>query len=95
MATANKTSIYATTKHINTILSGGGGRMSERNKETLPPAASTNRGGNEEAKKVKRKNKLLPQCKMFVFHKPNRCYKLETNKDRQWVRWKSSKEEST
>ncbi len=94
IATANKVTIDAMMECMNPILSGGS-RMSKWNKETLPPAVNANRGGNEEAKKVKRKKKLCPYCNMFVLHKPNKCYKLEANKVKQWVGWKSRKEAST
>ena len=40
------------------------------------------------------KKKLCPHCKMFVFHKPNKCYNLEADKDKRWVGWKSVKEEA-
>jgi hypothetical protein len=92
MATANKTTMDAMMKHMDAILIGRDGRTSKRNKETPPPATNANRGEDEEAKKVKRKKKLCSHCNMFVFHKHDRCYKLEANKDKQWVGWKSSKE---
>jgi hypothetical protein len=82
-------------EHMNAILGSGGSRMSKKNKENAPPATSANRGGGEKAKKVKCKKKLCPHCNMFVFHKPDRCYKLDANKDKQWVGWKSVKEAST
>jgi hypothetical protein len=95
MAAANKATMDVMMERMNAILGGGGSKTSKQNKETPPPAANANRGGNKEAKKVKRKKKLCPYCNMFVFLKPNRCYKLEANKDKQWVVWKLSKEAST
>ncbi len=94
MAVANKVTLGAMMECMNAIL-GGGGRMSKQNKENVPPATNANRGGGEEAKKVTRKKKLCPHCKMLVFHKPDRCYELVANKDKRWVGWKSVKEAST
>jgi hypothetical protein len=80
MAMANKAMMDAMMKCMNAILGGGGSRTSKQVKENAPPATNTNRGGNMEAKKVKHKKKLCPQCSMCVFHKPNRCYELDANK---------------
>ncbi len=60
-----------------------------------PPSTNANRGGADDAKKVKQKKKLCLHCKLFVFHKPGRCYKLDPNKDKWWVGWKLVKEAST
>ncbi len=95
MVVENKVAMDAMMECMNAILGGDGCRTSERNKETPPPATSANRGGNKEAKKVKFRKKLCPHCNMFVFHKPDRCYVLEGNKDNQWVGWKLSKEAFT
>jgi hypothetical protein len=95
MATANKATMDAMMECMNAILGGSGGRTSKQNKENMPPATNAIRGGDEEAKKVKRKKKLCLHCNMFVFHKPNRCYELDTNKDKRWVGWKLVKEAST
>jgi hypothetical protein len=64
-------------------------------KLNAPPATNANRGGDKEAKKVKHKKKLCPHCNMFVFHKPDRCYKLDANKDKRWVGSKLVKEALT
>jgi hypothetical protein len=94
MTVVNKATMDEMMEHLNAILGGGNGRMSMQNKETPAPAANANRGGNEEVKMVKCKKKLCPHCNMFMFHKPNRCYKLEVNKDTQRVGWKLSKDAS-
>jgi hypothetical protein len=95
MAAANKAMMDEMMEQMNTILGGVGGRMSKQNNKNTPPATNATRGGNDEAKKVKHKKRLCPHCNMFVFHKPDRCYELDANKDKQWVRWKSVKEAST
>ncbi len=95
MTVVNKAMMDVMMECINAIPAGSGGRTSKRHKETLPPAANANRGGNKKAKKVKHKKKLCPHCNMFMFHKPDRSYKLEASKDKQCVGWKLSKEAST
>jgi hypothetical protein len=86
MAMANKAIMDAMMEQINAIFGGGsGGRASKQNKENTPPATNATRGGNKEAKKVKHKMKLCPHCSMFVFHKPDQCYKLDANKYKWWV----------
>ncbi len=95
MAAANKARMDAMVECMNAILGGGGGRTSKRHNKSMPPATNANRRGDKEAKKVKRKKKLCPHCNMFVFHKPDRCYKFDAHKDKQWVGWKLVKEAST
>jgi hypothetical protein len=98
MTVANKATMDATMEQINTILGGGGGgggRTIKQNKENTPPTTNATRGGNNKAKKVKCKKKLCPHCNMLVFQKPDRCYKLDANKDKRWVGWKLVKEAST
>jgi hypothetical protein len=55
-------------------------------KKTTP--AGNGAGGNE-TKKPKRKSKLCPNCKTFVYHTPNKCYELEANKGTHYPRWMS------
>ncbi len=95
MAAANKVTMDAMMEHMNAILEGNGGRRSKWDKENTPPSTNTNNKGNNKAKKVKHKKNLCPHCNLFVFHKPDRCYDLDANKDEQWVRWKLVKEAST
>ncbi len=92
MATANKVTMDAMMEQMNAILGSGSSRTSKQNKENTPPTTNATRGGDDEAKKVKCKKKLCPPCYMFVFHKPDRCYELDTNKDKWCVGWKSVKE---
>jgi hypothetical protein len=87
MAMVNKATMDAMMERMNAILRGGGGRTSGRNKENTPSSTNANRGSNNEAIKIKHKKKLCPHCNMFVFHKPDRCYEQDANKDKQWVGW--------
>ncbi len=95
MAMANKATMDAMMECMNAILGGSGSRRSKRDKENTPPSTNTNKGGNNKAKKVKRKKNLCPYCNLFIFHRPNRCYKLDANKDKWWIGWKSVEEAST
>ncbi len=95
MAMANKATMDAMMEHMNAILRGSGSKRSERDKENTPPSTNANKGGNYKAKRVKRKKNLCPHYNLFIFHKPNRCYKLDANKDKWWVGWKSVEEAST
>jgi hypothetical protein len=94
MAAANKATMDALMERMNTILgNNGGGRRNKRDKENTPPLTNiTPKGNDNKEQKVKRKKKLCPHCNLFVFHKPNRCYELEANKDKRWVGWKLVKE---
>ncbi len=33
-------------------------------------------------------------CKVLIYHKPDKCYGLEANKDKRLVRWKLVKEKT-
>ncbi len=62
-------------------------------KENTPPARNTTPAGNcaggNETKKPKRKRKLCPNYKTFVYHAPDKCYELEANKGTRYPRWTS------
>jgi hypothetical protein len=90
MAASNKANMDAMMEWMNVLVSASGGRRSN-NKEITPPTGNTTTagggaGGNE-TKKPKRKKKLCPNCKTFVYHAPNKCYKA--NKDTRYPRWTS------
>ena len=38
---------------------------------------------------VKRDAKMCPNCKRVVYHKPDKCLELETNKEKRRDNWKS------
>ncbi len=92
MAASNKANIDAMMERMNTLVTAGGGRRSNGNENT-PPVRNTTPAGNStggnKTKKPKRKRKLCPNCKTFVYHAPDKCYKLEANKDTCYPRWMS------
>jgi len=73
------------------VAAGGGSNKRDNDKENQPPAGSTGRGsgGDDATKKPRRKKTLCPNCKSFVFHKPDNCYELEANKASRYSGWKS------
>ena len=55
-----------------------------------------NRNGNakpdstgKKERKPKQKKVLCPNCRCYVFHKPNRCMELEANKANRYPGWKA------
>jgi hypothetical protein len=95
MATANKVVMEAMMEQMNAMSGGNGGKRSKRDKENMPPSTNANKGNDIKAQKANRKKRLCPHCNMLVYHKPDKCYKLEANKDRRFIGWKSEKETST
>ncbi len=92
MAASNKANMDAMMERMNVLVAAGGGRRSS-DKENTPPAGNTTpmgsgTGGNK-TKKPKHKRILCPNCKMFVYHTPKKCYELEANKDTRYPRWTS------
>jgi hypothetical protein len=92
MAASNKANMDAMMERMNMLVAAGGGKRSN-NKENTPPTGNTTpagsgAGGNK-TKKPKCKRKLCPNCKTFVYHAPDKCYKLEANKDTRYSRWTS------
>ncbi len=94
MAASNKANMDAMMEWMNVlvVVAAGGGRRSN-NKENTPPTRNTtpvggSAGGNK-TKKPKRKRKLCPNCKTFVYHAPDKCYELEANKNTRYPRWTS------
>ncbi len=94
MTAANKGAMDAMMEGMNVILGGGGSKRSKHDKENTPSTTNANKK-DDKANKVKCRKKLCPHCKLFVFHKPDRCYELDTNKDKRWVGWKLVKEALT
>ncbi len=92
MAASNKANMNTMMEWMNVLVAAGSGRRSN-NKENTPPAGNTTpagggTGGNK-TKKPKRKRKLCPNCKTFVYHALDKCYELEVNKDTCYSRWTS------
>jgi hypothetical protein len=92
MAASNKANMDAMMERMNVLVAAGGGRRSNNKENTLPAGNTTPTGGGtggNKTKKPKRKRKLCPNCKTFVYHAPNKCYELEANKDTRYPRWTS------
>jgi hypothetical protein len=80
-------------ERMNALVTAQGDRKhTAADKENTPPP--TNGGKEDDPKKghIRRKKALCPHCKAFVYHKPEKCYELETNKDKRWPGWKSIRE---
>ncbi len=86
MATANQKAMEAMFEQINAII---GGQCKAVDKENTPPAAGNT--GNSTVG-TKRNRKKCTHCRKHVFHKPSNCYKLEANKSKCWMGWKSVKD---
>ena len=71
--------------------------MGAVNKENTPPLTNAGKDNDQDNKPrgIRRKKTSCPHCKALVYHKPNKCYKLEANKDKRWVGWKLAKETTT
>ena len=92
LAASNKAAMDTMLERMNALVAAGGGSNKRDNdKENQPPAGSTGRGsgGDDATKKPRRKKTLCPNCKSFVFHKPDNCYELEANKASRYSGWKS------
>ena len=90
MEATNKANMEAMMEKMNSLVA--------TNKENT----RQNRNGNENSdntgknkKKPKQKKVLCPNCKCFVYHKPDRCYELEENKAKRYPGWKSILETAT
>jgi hypothetical protein len=102
MATANKATIEAMMEQMIALIAAQGGRKSPANKENTPPLKNGSKKNEQDIKpRGPRRSRprdnargmaLYPHCKALVYHKANKCYKLESNKDKRWVGWKLIKE---
>ncbi len=59
-------------------------RTAQHDKDDPPPGL-----GIDQTKQPQKQKALCPHCKKFVFLKPDNCTKLEANKDKRWLGWKS------
>ncbi len=102
MATANKTTMEAMMDQMNALIVAQGGRKSPADKENTPPLKN---GGKKNEQDIKTRGPrcsrprddtrgmaLCPHCKALVYHKADKCYELESNKDKRWAGWKLIKE---
>ncbi len=90
MAAASKATMEAMMEQINTLVTAQGGRQSPADKENTPPLTN---GGKKNKQNLKSRGPrckltLCPHCKVLVHHKANKCYELESNKDKRWGGWK-------
>ncbi len=94
MATANKATMEAMMEQMNALVAAQGGRQSPANKENTPPLTNGSKKNKQDIKPrgPRCKPTLCPHCKALVYHKADKCYELESNKDKRWVGWKSIKE---
>ena len=90
MTASNKANMDAMMEKMNALVAAGGGR-SNNDKENQPPAGATggSNGGGDASRKPRRRKILCPHCKSFVYHKPKKCYELESNKASRYSGWKS------
>jgi hypothetical protein len=75
MEATNKANMDAMMEKMNSLVAA--------NKENTHQNGNSNAKSNSTGKKErkpKQKKVLCPNCKCFVFHKPNCCYKLKANK---------------
>jgi hypothetical protein len=94
MAAANEATMEEMMEQINALVAAQGGRQSPANKENTPPLTSSGKKNKQDIKPKgpRCKPTLCPHCKALVYHKADKFYKLESNKDKRWVGWKSIKE---
>ncbi len=94
MAPANKATMEAMMEQINALVAAQGGRQSPADKENTPPLTNGSKKNKQDIKprRPRCKPTLCPHCKALVHHKADKCYKLESNKDKRWVGWKLIKE---
>jgi len=90
MEATNKINMDALLERMNTIVAANGGKH-HPDKENTPPGVNVGQpaGGGERVKKPRKKKTLCPNCKTFVLHKPELCYKLDANKASRYPGWKS------
>ncbi len=102
MATVNKATMEAMMEQMNALIAAQGGRKSPADKENTPPLKNGSKKNEQDIKPRgprclrprdgARSMALCPHCKALEHHKADKCYKLESNKDKRWVGWKSIKE---
>jgi hypothetical protein len=94
MVTANKVTMEAMMERMNAlVVAQGGKRKLQEDKENTPPLTNASKYNDQDNKPrgIRCKKTLCPHCKALIYHKPDKCYKLEANKDKRWVGWKSVK----
>jgi hypothetical protein len=98
MAAANKATMKAMMECMNALVAAQAWKRKPReDKENTPPLTNAGKDNDQDNKQrgIRCKKMLCPHCKALVYHKPNKYYKLEANKDKRWVGWKLAKETTT
>ncbi len=89
MTATNKANMDAMMERMNAIMAGGGEKQrAQHDKENTPPGRNRHPlagmgTGTDQTKKPQKQKALCPHCKTFVLHKPDKCPKLEANKDKR------------
>ncbi len=78
-AASNKQVMDMMFKHMNALITGHGKAADKVN----APPGNSNKGCTSGS--MKRNRKKCTNCKKHVFHKPEDCYKLETNANKHWA----------
>ncbi len=85
MATTNKQAMDAMLERMNALIAGQGKAADKVT--VIIPNSNTGQASNT----TNRKKKVCTNCGKLVFHKPQTCYKLESNASKRYPGWKSSK----
>ncbi len=70
---------------MNALIAGQGKAVDK------PTATVPNSNTSQAPNIVNRKKKVCTNCGKLVFHKPQTCYKVESNASEHYPGWKSSK----
>jgi hypothetical protein len=82
-------------EQMNALIAAQGGRKSPADKENTPPLKNGSKKNEQDIKprgprRLQPRDDargialcLCPHCKALVYHKANKCYELESNKDKR------------
>jgi hypothetical protein len=85
IAAANKQAMDTMSECMNALIAGQGKVVDK------PTAMVPNSNTGQAPNTANRKKKVCTNCGKLVFHKPQTCYKLESNASKRYPGWKSSK----
>jgi hypothetical protein len=88
MVAANKATMEVMMEQMNALVAAQGGRKNSADKGNTPPLTSGGKGDDSKKRGPRHKKSMCPHCQARVYHKPEKCYELEVNKDKRWVGWK-------
>jgi hypothetical protein len=95
MVAANKATMEAMMECMNALVAAQGRkRKPQEDKENTPSLTNASKDNDQDNKPrgIRCKKTLCRHCKALVYHKPNKYYEPEANKDKRWVGWKLVKE---